>query len=282
VLTWRELLADAVARVGEVDGRWIVEEASGLAGAELLVGLGQPATERAVAHLDAMLARRASGEPIQYVLGHWAFRTLDLAVDRRVLIPRPETEQVVEAALGELDRVGGRQRETTVVDLGTGSGAIALSICVERPRTSVWAVERSADAAAVARANVAGLGRSGARVRVVEGSWFAPLPAELAGRVDLLVSNPPYVRSDDELPPEVADWEPPDALVGGSDGLDDVRVLVAEAGRWLAPGAALVVEIDPRQADDAVAMAISAGLVDAEVGEDLSRRPRWLRARHPG
>jgi release factor glutamine methyltransferase len=226
-----------------------------------------------------MLARRRDGEPIQYVLGHWSFRTLDLAVDRRVLIPRPETEQVVEAALTELDRRGGRDRETVVADLGTGSGAIALSVCVERPRSTVWAVERSAAAAAVARANIAGLGRSAARVRLAEGSWFDALPAELAGRLDLVVSNPPYVATTEPLDPQVGDWEPVDALFAGPDGLADVRELLGAAAGWLAPGAAVVVELDPRQADAAAELAAASGLVDVAVGSDLSRRPRWLRAR---
>jgi release factor glutamine methyltransferase len=116
-------------------------------------------------------------------------------------------------------------------------------------------------------------------VRVVEGSWFDPLPPELAGRLDLVVSNPPYVRADDPLPAAVADWEPGEALVAGVDGLDDVRDLLESAGRWLAPGGGIVIEIDPRQADETIALATSSGLVDAEVGEDLSRRSRWLRAR---
>ena len=113
-----------------------------------------------------MLRRRIAGEPIQYVLGHWAFRGLDLMVDGRVLIPRPETETVVEVALRELDRLGGRDRPTTVVDLGTGSGAIALAVATERVRTRVWATDSSDEALQVARANLAGIGRSAARVQV--------------------------------------------------------------------------------------------------------------------
>jgi release factor glutamine methyltransferase len=278
-LTWRAALADATAELGDPDGRWIVEEASGHAGADLLVHLDEPATERAVAHLDDMLARRRVGEPIQYVLGHWSFRTLDLVVDRRVLIPRPETEQVVEAALAELDRRGGRDRATVVADLGTGSGAIALSLCVERPRSTVWAVERSSAAAAVARVNIAGLGRSGARVRLVEGDWFEALPDDLAGRLDLVVSNPPYVTTAERLDPLVAAWEPAEALYAGADGLDDVRRLLGAAAGWLAPGGAIVVELDPRQADAAAELAEASALVDVTIGSDLSRRPRWVRAR---
>ena len=278
---WRELLRDAQQRVGHQDGRYLVEEASGYEGAELLVHLDAGVTRRVLAHLDAMLARCEAGEPVQYVLGHWAFRTLDLAVDRRVLIPRPETEQVVDAALVELDRRGGRDRPTVVVDLGTGSGAIGLAICVERPRSTVWATDRSPEAAALARANVAGLGRAGTRVTVVEGSWFEALPSDLRGTIDLVVSNPPYVPLGAPLPSAVHDWEPHEALFAGADGLDDLRAVLGGVGGWLAPGGAAVVELDPRQVGPATELATAAGLVEVAAGADLSGRTRWLRARRP-
>src|SRR5688500_2404619 len=153
-----------------------------------------------------MVERRAAGEPLQYVLGAWGFRSLDLYVDRRVLIPRPETEQVVEVALAELRALGAAK--PLVVDLGTGSGAIALSIAPEVPTSQVWATDASPAALAVARANLAGIGRAAARVRLEHGSWFAALPKLLQGRVDMVISNPPYVADGDTLPPEVADWEP--------------------------------------------------------------------------
>src|SRR4051794_36829910 len=168
MVTWRDVLAaDVVAltRSGvasaDPEARWLVGEAAGLEGAALVAHLDDSVTERSLAYHDDMLSRRLDGEPIQYVLGRWAFRTLDLAVDRRALIPRPETEQVVEVALAELDRVGGTERTARVVDLGTGTGAIALSIAVERPRTEVVATDVSGDALALARANVAGLGGAG-------------------------------------------------------------------------------------------------------------------------
>src|SRR5438105_5970876 len=143
-----------------------------------------------------MVARRAAGEPLQYVLGRWAFRTLDLMVDRRVLIPRPETEQVVEVALAEARRLHAR----IAADLGTGSGAIALSLAAELPGVDVWATDVSADALAVARANLAGIGTfAAARVRIQEGDWFGALPPELRGRLDIVVSNPPYIGDDESL-----------------------------------------------------------------------------------
>ena len=288
-VTWRELLAETEGRLlggrftagdAEREARWIVEEASGFEGAELAAGLNEPATERGVARLDAMVARRLAGEPLQYVLGHWPFRTLDLLVDRRVLIPRPETEQVVEHALRELDARAG-EGPAVVVDLGSGSGAIGLSIAAERAKAGVevWCVDASSDAVAVTRANLAGLGVAGASVRVVEGSWFDPLPEGLRGRVDLLVSNPPYVAADDPLPRDVADWEPTRALVPGPSGLEAIEHLVEHASSWLAPGGTLVVEIGETQGPVVVELAERAGYTDPRIEPDLAGRDRALVAR---
>lgn len=284
-VTWRELLAGAAARLAVagmpspgIDARRIVEQASGREGAAHQLALDEPATVGEVVALDAMVARRAKGEPLQYVVGRWAFRTLDLLVDRRVLIPRPETEMVVEHALAELDRQAGRP-PVTVVDLGTGSGAIALSIAAERLLAAVWAVEVSPDAVAVARANLAGLGRAAARVSVSEGSWFEPLPADLCGAIDLVVSNPPYVAAGDELPPEVAGWEPTGALVAGPTGLEAIERIVTDVRRWLAPHGALVVEIGDTQAGAAASLARAAGFAETEIRPDLTGRPRALIAR---
>ena len=198
-----ERLAAAGLPSPEVDARRLVERASGWEGADLVLHLDDVPTRRAMGFFDPMLERRLAGEPLQYVLGRWGFRTLDLLVDRRVLIPRPETEAVVDVAIDELRRIGGR----TVVDLGTGSGAIGLSIAAEVVTAEVWAVDASAGAVDVARANTAGLGRAGTRVRVVQGDWYEALPVELRGAVDLVVSNPPYVGEGDDLPGEVRDWE---------------------------------------------------------------------------
>jgi release factor glutamine methyltransferase len=289
-ISWRELLAEAVEALAGCDGveqpaleaRWIVEEASGLEGAEWVLGLDDPATVGGVARLDAMVQRRRLGAPIQHVLGRWAFRRLDLLVDPRVLIPRPETEQVVEVALGVLDRVllarpdGHRP---VVVDLGTGSGAIALAVALERPAADVWAVERSRDALAVARANLAGLGMAGRRVRIVEGSWFAPLAPELAGAVDLVITNPPYVAADEDLPASVRDHEPIEALVSGPTGLEAYEEIVGSVGDWLAPGGAIVAEIGARQGEAVAALAAAAGLEDVAVHPDHAGHDRAVVAR---
>jgi len=286
-ISWRELQSEAVARLraggvasAEVDARRIVEEASGAEGAELALVLSDPASTRGVARLDDMVSRRCAGEPLQYVLGRWSFRHLDLMVDRRVLIPRPETETVVEVALRELDRMGGRERSSTVVDLGTGSGAIALSMATERVRTSVWATDAGEDALVVARANLVGIGRAAARVRVAAGSWFSALPPELRGRVDLVVSNPPYVADDAELPPDVEEWEPVTALRSGPDGTDDLRLIIDDAPEWLVDGGTLVLELSPEQGD-AMAAVARERFAEVELASDLTGRVRALVARTP-
>ena len=164
--------------------RWLCEVASGsVDGDEFLARLDEAATIRMVAHLDAMIARLRTGEPLQYVLGEWSFRRITLAVDRRVLIPRPETELVAEVALAKAAEVGPTR---VVADLGTGSGAIGLSLAHELPLdgTTVWITDAERDALDVARANIAGLGRAGVNVRVAHGSWFDALPAGLALRRD--------------------------------------------------------------------------------------------------
>lgn len=237
----------------------------------------------------ALARRRAGGEPLQYVLGRWPFRSVELSVDRRVLIPRPETEHVVEVALSLLP--GERGTGPRCVDLGTGSGAIALSLAVEggarHPGIEVWATDRSADALDVAAANLVDLGMLhpglADRVHLRAGSWFEALPAELAGGVDLVVANPPYVGEGEvaSLDPEVADWEPRSALVapagaGGVDGMRDVEAIVAGAPQWLRAGGSLVVEIAPHQAAAAADAARRAGFSTVTVEPDLTGRLRMV------
>ena len=252
---------------------------------------GDPSATAALAH--DLAARRAAGEPLQYVLGRWSFRTLELAVDRRVLIPRPETEQVVEVALGHLGRMAATRPEgppLRCVDLGTGSGAIACALVAEGPAApgvEVWATDVSSDALAVAGANVAGLvGRrppTVGPVHLAQGSWFAALPGRLQGRLDLVVANPPYVAEDElaGLDPEVREWEPHGALVAGRGacgvaGTADIEQVVSAAGRWLRPGGALVVELDPRQAYATVDVARRAGFTSVGTARDLAGRLRMV------
>lgn len=272
--TWRSLVDDAVALgVDRHEARWMVEEATGEPGVP-----DTPSTAITHACFVAMVDRRLGGEPLQYVLGHWAFRRLDLHVDRRVLIPRPETEWVVEQALRRLP-----DGEVTVVDLGTGSGAIGLSIAVERwPSARVVATDSSPDALAVARANLAGIGRAATRVELREGSWWAAVPADLQAGIDLVVSNPPYVAPSDPLPAEVADWEPAAALVPGPTGLEAIEEILAGAAGWLRPGGWVVCEIGETQGDAARRIGADAGLCEVDVLADLTGRDRVVVARWEG
>ena len=281
--SWREVLAGTASRLTSaglpaMEARWIVDEASGTDSDN---GLDALVTQRGMAQHDAMVARRLSGEPLQYVLGRWAFRSLDLMVDGRVLIPRPETEVVAGLALVEVDRIsavrGGGQ--VMVADLGTGSGAIGLSIAAERPVARVWCTDASADALDVARANCAGLGRPARRVTMAEGPWFDALPPAMVRAFDVVVSNPPYVARDDDLPAEVAGWEPSVALLADGSGLADLEVLVDGAGAWLAPGGALVLEMAPDQTAAMADRARTVGYVDVGVHRDLAGRDRALVAR---
>ncbi len=279
----RVVAAIAARLDSEREARWIVDQA-GVDGAGPLVD------------------RRLAGEPLQYVLGRWPFRSVELRVDRRVLIPRPETEQVVEVALSELARLdqesGPPDRSTgpnrVCVDLGTGSGAVALALATEggagRPGLEVWATDRSSDALDVARQNLCDLAvtdpAGAARVRMEEGWWFDALPTTLRGRIDLVVSNPPYVGESEflELDPSVRCWEPVEALVapagtGGAAGMAAIETIVAEAPGWLRQPGTLIVEIDPRQADGAVAAARRAGFNQARAQPDLAGRLRMIVAR---
>jgi release factor glutamine methyltransferase len=230
-----------------------------------------------------MVERRLSGEPLQYVLGRWAFRTLDLFVDPRVLIPRPETEMVAGIAINAAKamRSNGSDR-LTVVDLGTGSGAIGLSVAVEVERADVWITDNSIEALNVARSNLVGIGRAATRVRTVEGSWFEALPSELLGSIDIVVSNPPYVADSDDIDDIVREWEPASALFAGADGLDDIRVILNESVSWLRPGGVIVLEMDPRQIPIARELALALGYVDLEIHADLAGRDRALLAQRAG
>jgi release factor glutamine methyltransferase len=286
-----ERLRAAGIREARTEARFLTETASGFTQEEWLESRDAPAPERAVEHQHEMVDRRVAGEPLQYVLGEWTFRTIDLMVDRRVLIPRPETEVVVDVAIAAAKRAGvptrrGRHQPMPaepepVVDLGTGAGAIALSLAAEL-LADVWATDRAAGALAVARANAAG--NALANVRFAAGDWFDALPDDLRGQLGLVVSNPPYVSEAEhaDLDPVVRDHEPRDALVAGPTGREHLEHLVDVAHVWLAPGAALVLELAPHQADLIATAARERGYEDVAVHVDLSGRQRVLSARRPG
>jgi release factor glutamine methyltransferase len=225
------------------------------------------------------------------VLGSWSFCGIDLLVDRRVLIPRPETEVVAQVAIGEAARLGARVGKAdpwagaitayAVADLGTGSGALAIALAYALPDAEVWATDVDEDALAVARANVAGAGTPCVRVRLAPGAWFDALPDELRGRLLVAVSNPPYLAEAEleTLDAAVGEWEPTGALVSGPTGLEAFEEIVAAAPEWLDPQGTLVLELAPDQAGPVTALARGAGFVDVEVHQDLAGRDRVLVAR---
>ena len=260
----------------EAEARRIVAEAAGCSPAELVLIGGDEPTTLPAAHVARMLERRCAGEPLQYVLGSWGFRSLDLFVDGRVLIPRPETEVVTERALTEIDRCAADGHRPVVVDLGTGSGAIGLSVAVERERSSVWLTDASADALAVARSNLVGIGRAATRVQIVEGDWFEALPEDLRGTVDVLVSNPPYVADDAQLDASVIDHEPHTALFSGPQGTNDLAMIVNGAPGWLAESGALFLEMGPQQVALVCSWCRDAGFGSVVTARDLAGIERFV------
>ena len=246
------LVREAGRRLGSVaEARWIVAHVTGLPVGDLVTRGGEAVDGAEADALQALVERCRTGEPIQYVLGTWAFRRLELAVDPRVLIPRPETEVLVEVALEEL-RAHAEPMETgsalVAVDLGTGSGAIALSIAAEFDASTpltVWATDASKDALTVARHNIEHVAAkhpdAAGRVRLARGDWWAALPHALVGAAAVIVSNPPYVSEAEwsGLDRRVRDHEPKGALVPGPSGLEAVALLLrgrragsSRAGAW--------------------------------------------------
>jgi release factor glutamine methyltransferase len=232
----------------------------------LFAHAGDAVEETGRARFAALVAARARGVPVAQLLGRWGFWTLELRVTPDTLIPRPETELLVEAALARLP-AGGAAR---VADLGTGSGAIALALAHSRPDARIVATDASAAALAVARENAAANELRNVELRL--GDWYAPLAAE---RFDLLVSNPPYIAQDD---PHLAQgdlrFEPLAALASGVDGLDAIRVLAAGACRHLRAGGWLLVEHGFAQGAAVRAVFAGAGLTAVETLRDLEGRER--------
>jgi release factor glutamine methyltransferase len=225
--------------------------------------------ERAV----ELAARRASGVPLQYVTGVAGFRRLELAVGSGVLIPRPETEVVAERAMQRLPCRG------IIVDVGTGSGPIALSVADERPDARVYATEISESALGWARRNASNLQLS---IELVRGDLFKGLPQELAGDVDVVVSNPPYValRDAGTLPPEVVDHEPAVALFAGEEGLQVIAVIAKQAREWLRPGGWLILEMGFDQSETVLQLLTDHEYTEVAAHPDLTGHLRVAEGRH--
>lgn len=228
--------------------------------------------EAQLAAFGALVQRRRDGEPVAYITGHRGFWTLNLEVTPATLIPRPETELLVELALARIVATA------RVADLGTGSGAIALAVARECPTANIVATDASADALAVAERNAA---RHGIRnVRFAQGDWLAPLAGE---RFDLIVSNPPYIEADDpHLGQGDLRFEPASALASGADGLDDIRRIVAQARDHLAPGGSLLMEHGWNQGPAVRAVLEAAGYSEVFTEQDLEQRDRVSGGIWPG
>jgi release factor glutamine methyltransferase len=242
---------------------------------KLYMDFDRPLSKDELSTYKALIQRRLAGEPTQYLVGAKEFYGRRFSVDARVLIPRPETELLVEAALRELPS----DRPIRVLDLCTGSGCIALTLAAERPRSSVWATDLSAGALVVARQNAEQLGLDG-RVTFFEGDLCDPLPQQ--ARFDLIVANPPYVRRGElaTLQREVR-REPTLALDGGDDGLEVLRRVLAQAAPRLNAGGLLALEIGEEQGAAVRELLVRAGYHDARIERDLERHDRLAFGRAP-
>lgn len=254
----------------KLDTDLLIAHSLGVKRLELYLDLERPLTDVQLDALRPLVKRRANREPLQYILGSVEFCDLTLNVDSRALIPRPETEELVEY-------IGERLSESPkrILDLGTGTGALALALASKYPDAEVTAVDLSADALALAEGNAEATGLA-ARVRFLQGSWFAPVPE--GEQFDLIVSNPPYLTEAEmtTAEPEVINHEPESALVSGADGLDDLRVIFSEAPTYLKSMGLLAVETGIAQHEQLAVLAQAAGLNYARSQDDLSGRPRFF------
>ncbi len=264
-----EHLAAKDAESPRLDAERLLAHALAMERVELYMHHDRPLTDAELEAARSLLARRAAGEPLQYVLGEWGFRRLTLRVDGRALIPRPETETVVERCLALLAGC----EAPRVLDVGTGSGAIALAIADEHPGARVTGVDVSAEALSLARENAA---RTGVHVEWLEVDLLDGVPGS---DWDLVVSNPPYVRPEEApgLAPEVVEWEPHVALFDAG----HTEVLVGAAAGALRPGGALVLETYDERAGAVADLLGGVGFIDVRVTRDLAGRDRVVEGRRP-
>jgi release factor glutamine methyltransferase len=248
-------VAEALKALELRESRILLSEATGFSQTVLAGFPEKRIPQEAEARFRAFVERRKSGEPIAYVVGHKEFYGLDLAVNPAVLIPRPETELLVDLAL--------QRRFSRALDLGTGSGAVALALKKQSPRSEIWAVEASAAALVVAQRNAA---RHGLEVDFRHGRWFEPVAGE---RFDVIAGNPPYVAEGDPHLPELR-FEPASALVSGPDGLDAIREIVGQAPRHLERGGWLLLEHGMGQDGAVKGLMEAAGLEEVQAWPDLA------------
>lgn len=285
--TVRELLDLTGGYLGEkgvasprLNAERLLADVLGLTRLELFCQHDRPVLSAEVARYRELVRRRAGGEPLQQILGETEFFSRPFKMTPGVFIPRPETERLVEACVRLLEPLRRADRSPVALEVGSGSGAICVSLACELPRLQVHASDVNPLAVELTRRNAHALG-AGARVHAVEGSRFDPLPASLKGQVDLLVSNPPYVRSGDiaGLSVEVRDHDPSAALDGGPDGLKFYRAIASNMGEWLRPGGHVAFEIGDDQGPAVQGILAASGGLEVEVIQDYAGRDRVVTAR---
>ena len=258
-MTLREALRQAEAQIdsrnipdARIEAELLLMHSLSIQRAELYARLSEPLPSSEGSRFRGLVERRLRHEPTAYILGRCEFYGVDLQVDQRVLIPRPETELLVETALAFVERRFGKEQPCSIVDVGTGSGAIAIALALNLPQSRIYATDASRDAIEVARNNCRRHGVE-ERMEFLTGDLLEPLSQP----VDLVVANLPYVKDSDipQLAPEIRDFEPLAALAGGADGLDKVRLLLAGVGRHLLPQGSVMLEIGLGQAEEAVSVA---------------------------
>lgn len=250
----------------------LVGHSLGLKRMQLYLQFERPLAEVELAKIRPLVKRRSDREPLQYIVGTTEFSGLVLKVDRRALIPRPETELLVEVAKAQVPP------PRRIIDLGTGTGAIALALAKHFAEAAVSAVDVSAEALALARENATTLGLA-ERVRFMQSDWFAAVPA--GEKFDLIVANPPYLSDAEtkETSPEVQRFEPWNALSAGPDGAEALRKIIAAAPAWLEVGGCLLLETGIAQHAQLLEAAKAAGFASAESRRDLTGRDRYVLAR---
>lgn len=269
-----DFLASKGVESARLNAEQLVGHALGLKRMQLYLQFERPLADAELDRIRPLVRRRAQREPLQHILGSVEWGGIVLRCDRRALIPRPETEYLLELLGNRL----GDNPPATVLDLGTGSGALACALATQYPQAVVTAVDASDDALALARQNVDALGL-GERVRLLKSDWFAGLPA--GETYDLIVANPPYLtdRETDEAQPEVRLFEPRTALAAPDEGMADLRRIIAGAKERLRPGGWLALETGIAQHAALLPLVAAAGLSAGESIQDLTGRDRFVLAR---
>lgn len=253
----------------KLDTDILIAHSLGIKRLDLYLDLERPLTEAQLGDLRPLVKRRADREPLQYIVGSTEFYGLTLKVDKRALIPRHETEELVDLIIEQLETPPSR-----ILDLGTGSGVLALALASKYPEAEVTAIDQNKEALTLASENANALGME-ERITFLEGNWWAPIKD--GATFDLIVSNPPYLTEAEmkTAEPEVIDHEPHSALVSGSDGLNDFRILLEGTPKFLEEGGLLAMETGIAQSEDLIDLAKQVGLSGSSI-EDLSGRPRFF------